>query len=318
METRLHSVDKHQLRRAFEKAALTYDKGAILQQEIGRRMLARLEFIKFKPHIILDLGAGTGQSTKALLKCYRGASVIALDIATTMLKQTRQRCGWFRRPALVCADAEALPLAQAKIDLLYSNLTLQWCNDLNETFKQFRRVIRPGGLVMFSTFGPSTLKELRLSWSMVDDSVHVHDFVDMHDIGDALVHAGFSDPVMDMELITLTYDSVKDITQDLKLIGAQNKNLDRARGLLGKGKYQQFVTAYEQFRTSDGKLPASYEVIYGQAWVPKSEYPTKQRGFGGEIHIPLDQINRHINSSRVKKCDFTVPSPHFSPGGLDD
>lgn len=274
------------MRQSFERAAVQYDAAAVLQREISKRLLERLEYIKLQPQRILDLGAGTGLSLSGLCQRYPAAHVYALDIARNMLLEARKKQTWlqrWRRPVqFITADAEALPLADASIDLLFSNLTLQWCVELQRTFDEFRRVIKPGGLLMFTTFGPDTLKELRNCWSQVDGYTHVNRFIDMHDIGDALVRSHFAEPVMDMEMITMTYKNVASIMQDLKTIGAHNVTRGRARNLTGKGKLQQLVASYEQFR-NNGVLPVSYEVIYGHAWITDETKPCS-------VEVPLTQL----------------------------
>jgi malonyl-CoA O-methyltransferase len=168
----------------------------------------------------------------------------------------------------VCADIEALPVAANSVGLVWSNLTVQWCNDLPATFVELHRVLKTEGLLMFSTFGPDTLKELRQAFSGVDGHNHLNRFADMHDIGDMLVQAGFADPVMDMEMLTLTYDDVRAVLQDLKTIGAHNATAGRAQGLMGKNAWARLIENYERLR-SNGKLPATFEVVYGHAWKPQ-------------------------------------------------
>jgi malonyl-CoA O-methyltransferase len=169
-----------------------------------------------------------------------------------------------RRPALLCADVERLPLAASCAQLAFSNLALQWCR-AEAVFAETARVLEPGGLFLFSTFGPDTLKELRAAFAAVDGHDHVNRFVDMHDLGDALVAAGFADPVMEMEMITLEYASVEAVARDLKAIGARNAMPGRPRGLSGRGRWKQVAANYERHRR-EGALPASWEVIYGHAW----------------------------------------------------
>lgn len=270
-----HNLDKKQLRAAFERAADSYDQAAVLQREISNRMLARLEYIKYKPGVILDAGSGTGYGTQQLAKRYPGSQLIAVDIAWAMLSHARPNTAWWQRllplqqqrADYVCADIEQFPVKNESIGMIWSNLALQWCNDLDRTFAEMHRILRTDGLLMFSTFGPDTLKELRQSFAQVDTFSHVNRFVDMHDIGDLLVHNGFSTPVMDMEYITLTYDDVIGVMRDLKAIGAHNVLLGRQQGLMGKNKWQQAIAAYEKLRR-DGKLPATFEVVYGHAWKP--------------------------------------------------
>lgn len=264
-------INKHWCRAAFERAADSYDENAVLQHEVGARMLERLELMRIQPQLILDAGAGSGRASKALLKRYGKASIVAFDIALNMLGHTRAHMSWLDklrgRCMYVCADVEGLPLADNSVDMIFSNLTLQWCNDLGQVLQDFMRVLRPGGLLMFSSFGPGTLHELRDSWSQADGYQHVNGFVDMHDVGDMLLAHGWSGPVMDSEVFTLTYADVKDLMRDLKLIGAHNVTYDRAHGLTGKQRLQNMMAAYETYR-SDGVLPASYEVVYGHAWAP--------------------------------------------------
>ena len=270
-ENNQHRIDKQLARRSFDRAADSYDAVAELQYEIGDRMLERLDYIRQQPTRILDLGAGTGFFSAALLKRYRKADVVALDIAERMLLRVQGRAGWFRKPQCVCADAESLPFAEDSFDFIFSNLMLQWCTDLESTLTELRRVLAPGGLLMFTSFGPDTLMELRASWEAVDGYTHVNSFVDMHDVGDMLLATQWAEPVMDSERITVTYRELRTLMQELKHIGAHNVTAGRARGLTGRQHMQQLAEAYERFR-EDGVLPASYEVVYGHAWSPLNKY----------------------------------------------
>lgn len=266
-------IDKKQVRRAFSRAAAEYDAAAVLQREVCVRMLEKLDYIKLRPAHLLDVGSGTGWGTRQLSERYPQAEITALDIALGMLRAARGTSSWWqklfrgKRESFLCADAEALPLAAHSMEMVWSNLALQWCNDLPATFAELSRVIKTDGLLMFSTFGPDTLQELRIAFHDVDSYSHVNRFADMHDIGDMLVAAGFADPVMEMEKITLTYDDARAVMQDLKRIGAHNATAGRAPGMLGKAKWAQIVHNYETLRR-DGKLPATFEIIYGHAWKP--------------------------------------------------
>jgi malonyl-CoA O-methyltransferase len=283
-------LDKQRIRQSFDAAAAQYDVAAVLQREVSQRLLERLELMRLAPEVIVDIGCGTGISTVALLKKYRKAQVIGLDIAPNMLALARKRTPWLRKLHCVCGDAEALPLADASCDLLFSNLTVQWCEDLDQTFREFRRVLRPGGLLLFSTLGPDTLKELRQSWQAVDSYNHVNAFTDMHDVGDVLVRAAYADPVMDMEVITLTYSDIITLMRDLKTLGAHNLSAGRPRNLTGKGRLRLLQTAYERFRRGDGRLPATYEVVYGHAWLPQANV-SMQREDGVAV-FPIAQLRR--------------------------
>jgi len=279
-------IDKQSARRTFGRAASSYDAAAVLQHETGRRMLDRLDYVKLQPQRILDIGCGTGVASEALLRRYPKAELLALDFALPMLERTRKRGRWLRRPRCLCADLDHLPLASQSVDLIYSNAAIQWSRDPAGAIAEMHRVLRPGGLLMFSSFGPDTLKELRHAWSEVDGFEHVHGFIDMHHYGDMLMSAGFADPVMDMEHMSLTYTDVNDLMRDLKAIGAANAAQGRPRGLTGRQRLLALGRAYEQFRDPDGRLPASYEVVYGHAW------GAQQRRQGDETLVPLDALKR--------------------------
>jgi len=294
MDNTPFQLEKRLVQESFDRAAHSYDEVAILQREIGQRLLERLDLIKMQPRTIVDIGAGTGELGAALAKRYKDSEVILLDLAPRMLKLARQRQGmmdrWFGRQRFVCGDAEQLPLADNSVDMLFSNFALQWCSDLDRAFAEFQRVLRPGGLLLFTTFGPDTLTELRQAWRAVDDAVHVNTFIDMHDIGDALMRARLAEPVMDAERLTLTYQDGMGVMRDLKAMGAHNVTTGRHHGLTGKQKLQQMLTAYEQFRNSEGLLPATYEVVYGHAWGSDTQ-PEQQRK-DGTVHVPLSQLKR--------------------------
>lgn len=261
---------KRDVRRSFERAARGYDAGAFLQREIGKRLDTHLDPIRIQPRRIVDLGCGTGLAFERLAERYPRAELVGVDLALGMLRVAKARTPLWRRavnvrvPRLVCGDAERLPLAAASAQLVFSNLTLQWCR-YEAAFGEAARVLENGGLFLFSTFGPDTLKELRAAFAAVDGYAHVNAFVDMHDLGDALVASGFADPVMEMEAITLEYASVEAVARDLKAIGAHNVLPGRPRGLSGRGRWTRMAEQYET-RRRDGALPATFEVVYGHAW----------------------------------------------------
>jgi len=286
MSTRHHFIDKEQARRAFERAAARYDEVAVLQRELGRRMLERLDYVRIAPGVVLDAGCGTATTTAELAQRYPLAEIVALDFAHGMLRHARAQGGWTRAPRWICGDVEALPLASQSVDLIYSNAVLQWSTDLAGAFGEFLRVLRPGGLLMFSTFGPDTLGELRAAWAQVDGRSHVSPFADMHDLGDLLVEQRFAEPVMDCERLTVTYAEVGDLMRDLKLLGAHNVTADRVRGLTGRRRMEAMRAAYERFRSA-GRLPATYEVVYGHAWAP-----VQRQVEPGVTEVPLSVLSR--------------------------
>lgn len=270
--TTLQFVDRPQVRRNFARAAASYDGVAVLQREIASRMLERLDYVRIEPKRILDLGCGTGASLTALHQRYAGAQLVGADLSAAMLlagRGQRSRLRWLlpflrgNAVPLTVADAIALPIKQASIDLLWSNLMLQWLDDPLAAFREMSRVLAVGGLLMFSTFGPDTLKELRSSFA--DGHVHTQRFADMHDFGDMLVECGFADPVMDMEVLTLTYSSLDELLRDLRQSGSACAMQARRHGLMGRAAWQEMRQAYERLQV-DGRLPASFEVVYGHAW----------------------------------------------------
>jgi malonyl-CoA O-methyltransferase len=274
----MKSALKQAIRASFEKAARTYDDAAFLQKEVARRMDDRLEMMRLSPGRILDAGCGTGFAFPQLMRRYPDADLVGLDLAHAMLVEAQHRLPKpslldrlrspfsGRRSSLIGADMEALPLATDCVDMIWSSLAMQWIAAPETMFREMRRVLKPGGLLLFSTFGPDTLRELRAAFSGIDGYSHVNRFTDMHDIGDALVHAGFANPVMEMEYLTLTYTDLKGVLRDLKNIGAHTVVDDRRQGLMGRHEWQRLVANYERFRR-EGRLPATYEVIYGHAWV---------------------------------------------------
>jgi malonyl-CoA O-methyltransferase len=296
-------LDPHEVRRAFDHAAASYDAHAVLQREVCDRLLERLDFMKLQPERVLDVGCGTGYGLAHLRERYAAAELCALDLAPAMLHAAQARLPqphWTQRARALlsphasplthtlCADMERLPLTVNSVNLLWSSLAMQWARDLDATIKGFHRVLAPGGLLVFATFGPDTLKELRTAFAAIDDAPHVNRFVDLHDIGDMLVHAGFSSPVMEMEMLTLTYADLKTLMRDLKGIGAHNAATSRKRGLLGKSAWAKLEQAYETQRL-EGRLPATYEVIYGHAWVGDK----MQREDGRQvIQFNIDQRRR--------------------------
>ena len=268
----LQIFNQADVRRAFDRAAERYEQFAVLQNEVCKRLLEKLDIVKITPEFILDAGAGTGKAIPALFERYKKAQLVALDLSEKMLGKSGRHGGFFRAPHLVCADIENLPFADDTFDLVFSSLSMQWCNDLNAALLEAKRVLKPGGLFVFSTFGPDTLKELRYSWNKVDEFNHVNQFIDMHDIGDALLQDGYAEPVMEAEVMTVTYDTVDEIMHDLKAIGANvtaaNSQGKRSnKGLTGKSVLQTVRQAYESFRQDD-VLPATYEIVYGHAWKP--------------------------------------------------
>jgi malonyl-CoA O-methyltransferase len=208
-----------------------------------------------------------------------------------MVEQAGRQNGWFRKQPFMQANAMSLPLRDGSVDLLFTNLMLQWC-DYKQTFAEFRRVLSDDGLLMFSSFGTDTLKELKAAWADVDDRPHVIDFADMHDLGDELLRAGFRQPVMDADRFTLTYADVLGLLRDLHGIGSRNIMRDRNRGLMGRGTLAALEHAYRKFADSESRLPASYEVVYGHAWDGGSIQPASTDSMNGVVQVPVDMLGK--------------------------
>ena len=253
------------MRAAFERASSRYDSSAHLQTRVAEELLERLAAFRFEPRTVLDLGSGTGRVTRELKRRYPRAQVIALDLAPGMLREARRHQNLWRRFARVCGDALRLPLKDASIDVLFSSLMLQWCEPLDAALAEVRRVLKGSGFFAFSTFGPDTLHELRSAWAEVDGYNHVNHFPDMHEVGDALVRAGLMEPVLDADRIEVGYGDALELMRDLKAIGAHNVTAGRSRALAGRSRLERVRQAYEPYRR-DGRLPATYEVIYGASW----------------------------------------------------
>jgi malonyl-CoA O-methyltransferase len=293
-----YALDTARVRRSFDRAATTYDAAAVLHTEVRDNLLQRLDLMTLAPRVVMDAGAGTGHASRALIRRYPKALVIALDSSPRMLHAAGRQQPWLRRFARVCADAERLPVADGSVDLILSNLMLQWC-DPDQVFAEFRRVLAPNGLLSFTTLGPDTLRELRSAWREVDSRTHVNQFIDMHDIGDALVRGGFAAPVLDVERYTLTYLDVRRVAADLKATGAHNATLGRARGLTGRRQFAALQTAYESFRQG-GRLPATYEVVFGHAWTPDTaaRRGSQDASTGSDTNVSLDDIKRQLRARR--------------------
>jgi malonyl-CoA O-methyltransferase len=287
------ALDTPRVRRAFDRAAKTFDAAAVLHAEVRTHLLARLDWMTLAPRVVVDAGAGTGHASRALIRRYPKALVIALDSSPRMLQSAGRRSSWLHPFARVCGEAERLPLPDGSVDLILSNLMLQWCNP-DQVFAEFRRVLAPHGLLSLTTLGPDTLRELRRAWAETDSRTHVHRFIDMHDIGDALVRGGFASPVLDVERYTLNYLGVRQVAADLKATGAHNASMGRPRGLTGRRQFAAVESAYEALR-EDGRLPATYEVVFAHAWTPER---VVGRSTPDGTSVPLDDIKRQLRARR--------------------
>ena len=295
--------DAKQVRRAFSRSAASYDAAAQLQHAVEARLLDSLDYLddpalqREPPQRVLDLGCGTGRASIAMQKRWPKAQIVSLDLALPMLRQARgtsaRSMGWLsnpfaRKPAQVCADARALPLAEASVDVLFSNLCVQWVEDLDALFAGFRRVLKPNGLLLVSTFGPETLWELRDAFAHADAAPHVSPFADIAGFGDALVRAGFRQPVLDREEETTHYPDLPALMRELRAIGATNALASRRHTLTGRSRFATAASAYETHRDAQG-LPATWETITAMAWAPEAGTPLRE-GDVDVASIPLSRI----------------------------
>jgi malonyl-CoA O-methyltransferase len=286
-------LDPRAVRRAFDRASATFDANAAVHAELRNRLLERLDVVRLQPQVVLDLGAGTGHAARALQDRYRSAYVAAVDLSPGMLREARRQQRFLKRFGRVACDAHALGLKSASVDLVFSNLMLQWCADHDRVFAELARVVRAGGLLTFTALGPDTLQELRAAWG-ASGRVHVHRFIDMHDLGDALMRAGFAEPVMDTERLTITYRDLDTLLGELKGSGSTNVALGRSRGLRSRHRHQLATASYEATRC-DSLLPVTLEVVYGHAWA--SGMTRRGRATSRDFAIPVGSIGHRIVKS---------------------
>lgn len=291
------TLDPRRVAASFAGAAAGYERAARLQQEVERELLERVAALPLQPQVVLDLGAGTGRGSAALKQRFPKAEVVAVDIALPMLREARRHVGWWRPFRRVNADVRALPFADASCDFLFSNLCLQWIEELGPVLAEFRRVLKPGGWLLFSSFGPDSLRELRAAWATVDARPHVNVFLDMHDVGDALLAQGFKDPMLDIEHYQLGYDSVLGLMRELKAIGAHNVDSARARGLTGRRALAQVTTAYEAYRIDATQVAATYEIVFAQAQAPAAGQPRREQG-RDIASVSLDDMRQLLRKRR--------------------
>ena len=295
--------DARQVRRAFSRSAAGYAAAAQLQHQVEARLLESLDYLddpaldREAPQRVLDLGCGTGSAAAAMQNRWPKAQVLAIDMALPMLQQARHGATrwaasrwnpFARTPQLVCADARALPLADASVDVLFSNLCLQWVDDLDAVFACFRRVLKPRGMLLVSTFGPDTLWELREAFAQADDAPHVSPFADIAGFGDALVRAGFHQPVIDRELDVTHYPDLPSLMRELRAIGATNALHSRRHTLTGRARFSAAANAYDGMRDGQGALPATWETISAMAWAPEAGTPIRE----GDVDVAAIPISR--------------------------
>jgi len=287
-------VDRRALVRSFNRAGAQYERRAHLQRRVRADLLERLQYFSLEPGCVLDLGAASCASTLLLRERFPRAWLLGIDIAEGMLRAMPVARWPWQRSALqrVCADAAALPLQARSCDLVFSNLMLHWCDRPSLVFAEIARVLKPGGLLLFSTFGPDTLGELRLAWAAADEGSHVSDFIDMQELGDEIMRAGLAEPVLDVEHHRVHFPDARALMQELRQLGARHVAQARARGLTGRRRLALMLDAYERRREPKG-LPATFEVICGAAFAGDGP-PRAAQGAGSphEFAIPVSALRR--------------------------
>jgi malonyl-CoA O-methyltransferase len=284
--------DYFSIKRAFNRAAQAYSTHAVIQHEIGRRLIESLRCFNLHPKKVLDIGTGDGLISQQLQQAFETADLYSIDLAEAMIQGARKIARAPTPPPIYfcVANAESLPFHNQSMDFVFSNFTLQWCLDLQSVLSEALRVLNNESPFAFSIPGPDTLQELKIAFQSADpDYQHVNDFIDMHNIGDALIQTGFADPVIHMEKITLTYSSVRALLKDIQHIGAHTILGPHRKTLLGKEKLQKLYQSYEPFKTPEGRYPATYEVIYAHAFKPKvkkmAKYPENR-----EFTVPVSTL----------------------------
>lgn len=265
------ALRRKDVQRRFDRAAAVFNDGDFIHRHAARGLYDRMSPMLVGVRTILDAGSATGAATRELLKLHRGSQVIRLDHSFNMLKHARKRhsgLAWFSRDSGVSevqADAVLLPLRTGSIDLVFANMLMPWIADLAAFFAEVGRVLRKDGLFVFSSLGPDSLLELRRAWRAVDDGEHVNAFIDMHDVGDALLHAGLREPVLDTDYLTLKYRNAEGLIADLNRAGARNCLARRKMSLTGRGRFSEMETALNS-SIKDGELPIRLELVFGHAW----------------------------------------------------
>lgn len=275
-------------RQQYDARAPRFARHDALVREIERRLVERLDVIRLSPERIVDVGCAAGHSCAALQALYPRAQWLGVDLSLGMLQSAAAPPQGWR----VCADACALPLAPESVDLLFSNLVLHLCDDPKAVFAHWWQQLRVGGLLMFSSFGPDTLRELRAACRTALPSARPLPYVDMHDLGDALLGAGFEVPVMDAEHLTLTYPDARALLREVRALGG-NPRADRAPGLPGTAAAQRLTDALHAQRDAQGSIALTFEIVYGHAWKPAS-----RRLDDGATAISLDGLRSRLFAAR--------------------
>lgn len=257
-----YAIDSAAVERRFDRAAATFDEADFLHALTRDGLFSRLQPMAVEAGTVVDLGCGTGAAIRPLAKQFRGARIIGVDRSQGMLERCRRRRLWFTRSSFVKADARELPFADHSVDVVFSNLLMPWIDDLSLLAREISRILRKDGLFAFSTLGPDTLGTLRDAWAAVDDAVHVHRFIDMHDVGDSMARNGLRDPVLDVDRTTVTYENASGLFRDLTATAARNALSQRRPGLTGRDRFDSMRRRLE----ASDRFAVDVEIVYGHCW----------------------------------------------------
>jgi malonyl-CoA O-methyltransferase len=285
------------VRLGFDRAAARFDAAAGVHAEARQRLLERLALFALEPACILDVGAATGRGSAALAAHYPDAEVIAVDTSLAMLRHAQANNRVSGNIATVAGDAHELPVRDYSVDLIFANLLLPWCEP-DRVFAEFARVLREGGLALFTTCGPDTLIELRRAWSGVDQAIHVHGFIDMHDLGDLAARAGLTEPVMDVDRLEISYANLDALIAELRATGAGNAAVGRPQGLTGRGRWHVFAAAMAT-ATGGARVPVTVELVFGQAFGAGRPRGSRDSG-DGVVRIAAAELSRSLKKGPPK------------------
>ena len=288
---RIGLPERHAAMARLGRASTTFDAADAVHTEARTRLLERLKLFRLAPTRVVDLGSATGKGTVELAKLYPQAQILAIDLSGPMTARAHRRCASLDTASPVLGDAEQLPLMESSVDLVFANLLLPWC-DPQAVFREVARVLRAGGLTLFTTVGPDTLQEVRRAWREVDNDVHVHGFVDMHDLGDLAARSGLAEPVMDVDRLQITYSDPGRLVDDLRACGATNVAYGRRTQLTGAGRWRAFSEQLDAQRVG-GVLSISVELIFGQAWGTAGV----ALGGDGAVRISVEELARKLPGS---------------------
>lgn len=278
----------------FDKIAKNYDAFSVLQQSVASMLIERLLPMQVSPKKIIDVGCATGFGLLLLEDKFKETDVLGLDISKKMLHYAQKRGKWLRKRQVMCADANDMPIHSASVDMIFCNLLFPYIHDCRKILKEILRILRPGGLLVFSSLGPDSLQEIRRSWANIDDDPHVKTFLDIHDVGDSLLAEGFVEPILEIENFQFNFSDTQKMFAELRGLGFRNEDSQRFSFLTSKRRWQRFLEQLLLLKQNQ-KIPLTFEIILAHAWKPEQE-KVKHKKVRGEISIPISQLKLNKRS----------------------